>query len=156
MFGTSPAESYHMRWFERHLPTDGCARAPVRDGATSGCRSPGRSSRALLQTLVDAISRNAAFPFMAFRHFDVGMVPGLVIGRVTFTGDLGYEIWVTGRIPARPIRSADSGRGGILASGLSAAGRSTPCASKRAFGTWAREYRPIYGPAKPGSSASSI
>ena len=30
---------------------------------------------------------------MAFRRVDVGMVPAWV-GRMTYTGDLGYEIWV--------------------------------------------------------------
>ena len=32
-------------------------------------------------------------PFMAFREMDLGLVPAK-IGRVSFTGDLGYEIWV--------------------------------------------------------------
>ena len=32
-------------------------------------------------------------PFLSFRQMDVGMIPALV-GRVSFTGELGYEIWV--------------------------------------------------------------
>ena len=36
---------------------------------------------------------NEAMPFMAFREMDLGLVPAKV-GRVCFTGDLGYEIWV--------------------------------------------------------------
>jgi len=31
---------------------------------------------------------------MSFRRVEIGMVPGYV-GRVSFTGDLGFEIWVT-------------------------------------------------------------
>ena len=30
---------------------------------------------------------------MAIRRIDIGMAPCLV-GRVSYTGDLGYEIWV--------------------------------------------------------------
>ena len=70
---------------------DACVRARWN---TWACRSPGPQSRALLQKLVDDDLSTAAFPFMSFAQMDVGTIPALV-GRVSFTGDLGYEIWVT-------------------------------------------------------------
>ena len=35
----------------------------------------------------------ANVPFLAIRQMDLGPIPAIV-GRITFTGDLGYEIWV--------------------------------------------------------------
>ena len=60
----------------------------------TGLSLAGPASRALLQSLVRDDLSNSAFAFMSFRQMDVGMVPALV-GRVSFTGDLGYELWVT-------------------------------------------------------------
>lgn len=48
----------------------------------------------LLQKLVDHDLSTATFPFMSFARMDVGMVPALV-GRVSFTGEMDYELWVT-------------------------------------------------------------
>ena len=59
-----------------------------------GLSVAGPNSRALLQSLVRDDLSSATFPFMSFRRMDVGMIPAFV-GRVSFTGDLGYEIWVT-------------------------------------------------------------
>ena len=36
---------------------------------------------------------DAALPFMAIREMDLGMAP-VILGRVSYTGDLGYEIWM--------------------------------------------------------------
>ncbi len=59
----------------------------------TGLAIAGPRSRELLQGLVSDDLSTAAFPFMSFRQMDVGILPALV-GRVSFTGDLGYEIWV--------------------------------------------------------------
>jgi dimethylglycine dehydrogenase len=76
------------------------------------------------------------------------MIPALV-GRLSFTGDLGYEIWVT----------PDYQR--ALYQALVAAGREfglQPFGARalhsmrieKSFGTWTREFRPIYGPHEAG------
>jgi len=72
-----------------------------------------------------------------------------MVGRISFTGDLGYEIWV------RP----DYQR--ALYDLLVAAGKPYGLRNfgaralhslrlEKSFGTWAREYRPIYGPYEAG------
>jgi dimethylglycine dehydrogenase len=79
---------------------------------------------------------------------DVGMVPAFV-GRMSFTGDLGYEIWVTmdyQRALFDLLKNAGS------AFGLKSFGGRALHALRveKSFGTWAREFRPIYGPYEAG------
>ena len=145
--GTYAAESHYLRWFDLHPPPPGVS---VRACAMqyTGLSIAGPHSRALLQSLVRDDVSNAAFPFLSFRRMEVGMVPAYV-GRVSFTGELGYEIWVT----------TDYQR--TLYDSLMKAGRELGVRSfgsralnamriEKSFGTWAREYRPIYGPFEAG------
>ena len=76
------------------------------------------------------------------------MVPAL-IGRISFTGELGYEIWVTSEYQrALYDLLCSAGR----AHGLKLFGGRALNAMRieKSFGTWAREYRPIYGPHEAG------
>jgi len=147
LIGTYAAEQFYLRWFERSLPPSGVT---VRPCAVEyvGLSVAGPNSRALLQDLVREDLSTAAFPFMSFRRVDVGMVP-TYMGRVSFTGELGYEMWVT----------TDYQR--ALYDLLQKAGREYGLKSfggralnslriEKSFGTWAREYRPIYGPYEAG------
>ena len=147
LIGTYAAERYYLRWFERHLPPAGVS---VRACASEyvGLSVAGPRSRELLQSLVDADLATAAFPFMSFRRLDVGMVPAFV-GRVSFTGDLGYEIWVTSDYQ-RALYDLLTGAGKNL--GLRHFGGRALNAMRleKSFGTWAREFRPIYGPFEAG------
>ncbi len=93
LIGTYAAESYYRRWFERHLPRSGVS---LRSCAVEyvGLSVAGPQSRALLQSLVRQDLSSDKFPFLSFARMDIGMVPAWV-GRISFTGELGYEIWVT-------------------------------------------------------------
>jgi dimethylglycine dehydrogenase len=147
LVGTYAAENYYLRWFERTQPG---TMVTVRPCAMEyvGLSVAGPASRALLQPLVDADLSNQAFPFLSFRALEVGMVPAL-IGRVSFTGDLGYEIWVTTdyqRALYDLLREAGRSHGLRLFGGRAL----NAMRLEKAFGTWAREYRPIYGPFEAG------
>jgi dimethylglycine dehydrogenase len=93
MIGSGVAEIYHMRWFERHPPPIGTAIRALSHSLT-GFAIAGPKSRELLQRLVKAKVSNDAFRFFDVRETTVGMVPATVV-RASYTGDLGYEIWVT-------------------------------------------------------------
>src|SRR5580692_313736 len=93
LIGTYAAERYYLRWFERHMPASDVTVRPCAMQYV-GLSVAGPRSRELLQSLVDTDLSAAAFPFLGFRQLDVGMVPAMV-GRISFTGDLGYEIWVS-------------------------------------------------------------
>ncbi len=70
-------------------------------------------------------------------------------GRVSFTGELGYEIWVDRSTSARCMRccSRRANRLGLTQFGM----RALLCLRlEKSFGTWFREYRPIYGPYEAG------
>ncbi|HUO81143.1 MAG TPA: FAD-dependent oxidoreductase [Steroidobacteraceae bacterium] len=145
--GTYAAEVYYQRWFERTLPPAGVTVRPCAM-QYAGLSVAGPRSRELLQTLVGEDLATAAFPFMSFRRADVGMVPAF-LGRVSFTGDLGYEIWVTSDY-LRTLHALLTEAGkpfGLRPIG----GRALHSLRlEKSFGTWAREFRPIYGPYEAG------
>ncbi len=149
LVGTLAAESYYLRWFERQGSGDGVTVRPCATEYT-GFSVAGPRSRALLQGLVADDLGTAAFPFLSFRAMDVGMIPALV-GRVSFTGDLGYEIWVAADY-GRALHDLLTRAGGDF--GLKPFGGRALNALRleKGFGTWAREYRPIYGPDEAGLS----
>ncbi len=147
LIGTYAAEVYYLRWFERHLPPSGVTVRPCAMEYV-GLSVAGPKSRALLQGVVGEDLSSAAFPFMSFRRMDVGMIPALV-GRVSFTGDLGYEIWVTTDYQRALYdllvkAGRDFGLRHIGGRALNA------LRLEKSFGTWAREFRPIYGPYEAG------
>ena len=148
IWGSSQAQRYHMRWFEAHLPTDGSVRIHRFDMGLVGLSIAGPYARDVLARLTDEDVSNAAFPFMAHRTMDIGHVPAM-INRITYTGDLGYEIWVKPEYQHRLYREimragadrgiADFGMRALLALRL-----------EKNFPTWYRELRPIYGPFEAG------
>ncbi len=147
LIGTYAAERYYQRWFERRMPDSGVT---VRPCAMEyiGLSIAGPEARPLLQSLVDIDLATASFPFLSFRQADVGMVPAY-LGRVSFTGDLGYEIWVTSEYQRAlfDLLTQAGRKHGLRHFG----GRALNAMRlEKSFGSWAREYRPIYGPHEAG------
>jgi dimethylglycine dehydrogenase len=147
LVGTYAAETYYMRWFERHMPAAGVSVRPCAM-EYAGLAIAGPQSRALLQSLVRDDLSTAAFPFMSFRRMEIGMVPGYV-GRVSFTGELGYEIWVTTDYQ-RALYETLMRAGGDYGLKLFGGRALNSMRIEKSFGSWAREYRPIYGPFEAG------
>ena len=147
LIGTLAAESYYLRWFERQAPPEG-ARVRSRAMELTGLSLAGPASRELLQPLVRADLSNEAFPFLSFRPMDVGMIPALV-GRISFTGELGFELWVAPEYQRalHELLGSAGERHGIAPFGARAL---NAMRIEKGFGTWAREFRPIYGPFEAG------
>jgi dimethylglycine dehydrogenase len=144
VWGSSAAQKYHMRWFEKHLPKDRSVRIIRFDQTLVGLSIAGPRSRDLLAKLVDVDVSNAAFKFMDFREMAVAGAPCMV-NRISYTGDLGYEIWME---PAyqRLVYAAIKREGeefGIVDFGMRAL---LAMRLEKNFPTWFRELRPIYGP----------
>ena len=58
---------------------------------------------------------------MDFRHVDLGMIPAL-LGRINYSGDLGYELWVAPEYQ-RALFDRLMAAGGSTGSGCSGSGR---------------------------------
>lgn len=144
IFGSGMGEMYHMRWFEDHMPEDGGVTVRAYGMELLGLSIAGPKSRDLLAKLTGEDVSSDAFKFLDIKQMSVGMVPAL-IGRVTFTGDLGFEMWVKPEMMARLFDDIlEAGEEfGIKPFG-SRAMRSLSL--EKSFGSWATEYRPIYGP----------
>ncbi|MCQ0971268.1 FAD-dependent oxidoreductase [Paracoccus sp. TK19116] len=148
IWGSIAASKYHMRWFERHLPADGDVRLHRFGTDLVGLSIAGPRSRDLLARLVDQDVGNDAFRFMDFCEMDVAGAPCLV-NRISYTGDLGYEIWMRPAFQRR-VYLAMHEAGGDL--GLRDFGMRALLSMRleKNFPTWFAELRPIYGPLEAG------
>ena len=148
MWGSSQAQVYHMRWFEQTLPKDRSVKIEALGMKLIGLSIAGPNARALLQRLTDDDVSNEAFKFMDYREMEVATVKAQV-NRVTYTGDLGYEIWVAPEYQRRLYESIQAAGADL---GLKNFGmRALLCLRlEKNFGTWYREFRPIYGPFEAG------
>jgi len=148
VFGSGIAEQFHMRWFEQHLPEDGSVRVEALGLSLVGLSIAGPDARRVLEKVTRADVSNAAFPFMAIARMDVAMAPCLV-GRVSYTGDLGYELWMAPEYQ-RHVLDALLRAGDEFGIGFFGARALNALRLEKGYGSWAREYRPIYGPLEAG------
>jgi dimethylglycine dehydrogenase len=148
IIGSGLAEDYHMRWFQQHLPSDGSVSIVAHGAGLAGLAIAGRRAREVLAAVTTADLSTAKFRFMDIKRIPVGMASALV-GRVSYTGDLGYEIWCE---PASLVHIFDV----LMAAGeahhirLFGSRALNSLRLEKAYGSWAREYRPIYGPLEAG------
>ena len=69
----------------------------------------GPRSRELLQSLTTADLSNEAFPFRAAREIDIGFARALCV-RITYLGELGYELYIPTEQAHARLRPARRGR----------------------------------------------
>jgi len=152
LFGSQAAETHHRRWFLDHLPTDGSVAFRVLGLGLVGLSVAGPRARDVLQSVTDTDLSPEAFRFMDFRSVDVGMIP-CRIGRLSYTGELGYELWVAPEYQRAlfDLLMAAGAPHGIRLFGLRAL---MSLRLEKSFGTWFREYRPIYTPLEAGMTGS--
>jgi len=144
VWGSSAAQIYHMRWFEKHLPDDGSVAIHRYDMTLVGLSIAGPNARKVLQKLCDMDVSGEAFRFMDYRETTVAGAP-CQVNRITYSGDLGYELWMQPayqRTIYLAIKQAgeefdivDFGMRALLSMRL-----------EKNFPTWFAELRPIYGP----------
>ena len=93
--GSYAAQAYHMRWFQAQLPSGGAGGVNIKNisDARIGFQIAGPLARDLLGRITNQDLSTDAFPFLGVREMAVGDVPA-IINRISYTGDLGYEIYV--------------------------------------------------------------
>ena len=146
--GSGIAEDYHMRWFGQHLPEDGSVSLDAIRLGLVGLSVAGPRARDVLASLTRDDVSGRGMRFMDIRRMMLGMAPVLV-GRVSFTGDLGYEMWCRPeyhRYLFDELMRAGAPHG-IRLFGSRAL---NALRLEKGFGGWAREYRPIYGAVEAG------
>jgi dimethylglycine dehydrogenase len=145
--GSGYLQAWHGRWFNEHLAGPGVAIENLTD-QWGGIAIAGPRSRELLVRLTSADVRPAALPFMGVRRVDVGLAPAIV-GRVSVTGELGYEIYV----PAPYLQSvfdlamAEGCDLGVRLAGMYAV---NSLRLEKSFGIWSREFSRDYTPVMAG------
>ena len=147
MVGSGMAERYHARFFRAVPLPEGTSFESLTE-AMAGFNVAGPMAREILARLTNADLSTEAFPFMRSARITVAGVDCVAI-RVSFTGDLGWELHCA---------EADQGR---LYAALLEAGRAFgagPVGSRalmalrieKGYGSWGREYSPEYWPQESG------
>ena len=138
------AQAYHMRWFAQNAAPD--ARVENLSDHLTGFQIAGPEARAVLV----ACTREdvTALPFMGVMQAGVGPVECL-IQRVSFTGDLGYEIYCD---PMAQRALWDVLWTAGQAHGMQPFGMRAMMSLRldKFFGAWLLEYGPDYSPAETG------
>ena len=147
IIGSGIAENFHMRWFEDHLPNGGVTVRPL-SAEIAGFSIAGPNARELLSRVANEDVSKDAFRFFAIREMDIGCAPAIV-ARVSFTGELGYEIYVRTQYQLAVYEA-------LLAAGEDLGlthfgGRAlNSLRLEKSFGGWTREYSPDYTPFMAG------
>ena len=144
--GSYGAQDQHLRWFEQNQD-DGVSVDNISDRLT-GFQIAGPRARDLLARVTRADVSPEAFRFMDARPMVIGMADCLV-QRVSYTGDLGYEIF-TDFMSQRSLWHTlwDAGQEfGLRPFGMRAM---MSLRLDRFFGSWAREFSPDYFPGETG------
>ena len=146
--GSGTAEVFYARWFDKYLPKDGSVSLEVVGLGLCGLSIAGPKAREVLAAVCHEDVSNEAFRFMAMRRMDVAYAP-CIVGRVSFTGDLGYEVWMQPEYQRHVFqRLMEAGEAhGLRPFGLRAL---NAMRLEKNFGGWGREYRPVYGPLEAG------
>jgi dimethylglycine dehydrogenase len=113
-----------------------------------GFNVAGPKSRDLLQRLTNASLATADFPFMRSAWIEIAGLRCLAL-RVSFTGDLGWELHCDAQDQARLFAAlieagADLGAGPVGSRALMS------LRIEKGYGSWSREYSPEYWPQEVG------
>ncbi len=147
MFGSGMAEEYHRRFWEM-VPAPAGVTLESRTDDWCGFAVAGPKSREMLQRMTNIDLSNDAFKFMRSSKLAIAGIEGIAM-RVSFTGDLGWEIYV-------PTEQQEALFDALLAEGESygirlVGGRSLlSLRVEKGYGSWGREYSPEYWPHEVG------
>jgi dimethylglycine dehydrogenase len=141
------AQAYHQRWFEAHKPAQGVEIRNISNDRV-GFQIAGPKARDLLRRVTRQDISAESFRFLDVREMAVGLCDAIV-QRVSYTGDLGYEIYVD-RSKQVSLYEALSSAGQDL--GLRPFGMRAMMSLRleKSFGSWLREFKPDYTPMETG------
>ncbi|MEM8787473.1 MAG: FAD-dependent oxidoreductase [Pseudomonadota bacterium] len=147
IIGSGMAERYHKRFFAQVSLPDGTSFQSLTD-AVCGFNVAGPLSRDLLQPLTNTPLATADFPFMRSVRITLSGVEALAL-RVSFTGDLGWELHCKAQDQAR-IYAALIAAGRDLGAGPVGSRALMALRIEKGYGSWSREYSPECWPQEVG------
>ncbi|MDW4497711.1 FAD-dependent oxidoreductase [Sulfitobacter sp. D35] len=147
IIGSGMAERYHQRFF-RAVPLPEGTTFESRTLQTCGFNVAGPASRELLQRLTNASLATEDFPFMRSAWIDIAGVRALAL-RVSFTGDLGWELHCAKEDQAR-LYDALLEAGREVGAGPVGSRALMSLRIEKGYGSWSREYSPEYWPQEAG------
>jgi dimethylglycine dehydrogenase len=145
--GSYYLQPWHLRWFHQQQPPTGVVVRNITD-EWMGFSVSGPASREIVAKLVREDLANEAFPFLSVRAMDVGSAQA-VVGRISLTGELGYEIVVpTPQHRALWAELQEAGAGqGLRAIGDRAV---DSLRLEKGYGIWSAEFRQENTPGESG------
>jgi len=149
VIGAGAAERYHRRFFGR-VPLPAGTRVDSLTEGVCGVHVAGPRARDVLSGLTDADLSNAAFPFFRARRMTVAGVECVAL-RVSFTGDLGWELHCPAADQPR-LYAALLEAGAPLGAGPVGARALMSLRLEKGYGSWGRDYSPEYWPQESGLS----
>ncbi|WP_068111495.1 GcvT family protein [Tropicimonas marinistellae] len=140
------SQTFHQRWFAQHGEA-GVTVENISDRRT-GFQIAGPKARELLARVTRGDVSADAFRFLDVKRLTVGMADAIA-QRVSYTGDLGYEIYVD-PMSQRHLWRVLSEAGEDL--GLRPFGMRAMMSLRldKGFGAWLREFSPDYTPGETG------
>jgi dimethylglycine dehydrogenase len=140
------AQNYHMRWFLEHRE-DGVEIENV-SKTLIGFQIAGPHARDLLGRVTGMDVSNDAIRFLSVHEAEIGHIP-VRIQRVSYTGDLGYEIYCAAdhQVALYRALAAEGHELGMRPFGMRAM---MSLRLEKFFGSWLREFKPDYTPAETG------
>lgn len=147
IIGSGAAERYHQRFFHAVERPETVA-FESQTQAMCGFNVAGPKSRDLLARLTNADLTTEVFPFMRSARITLAGID-LVALRVSFTGDLGWELHCrTKDQVALYTALLDAGRN--LGAGPVGSRALMSLRIEKGYGSWSREYSPEYWPQEVG------
>jgi dimethylglycine dehydrogenase len=147
IIGSGMAERYHQRFWKMVPMPDDVTFESMTD-AWCGFNIAGPLARKALQTLTNTSLATADFPFMRSKWLEISGVTCLAL-RVSFTGDLGWEVHCKAEDQAvvygALLQAAGIEQGGPVGSRALMSLR-----VEKGYGSWGREYSPEYWPQEVG------
>ena len=145
--GSYYLQDWHQRWFHQQLPEGGVTVRNITE-AWMGFSVSGPASREILARLAREDVSNEAIGFLTVRRMNVGTAQA-VVGRISLTGELGYEIVVPAdrhRALLGELREAGA------ASGLRLIGDRAVDSLRleKGYGIWSAEFRQDLTPGMSG------
>lgn len=148
IIGSGMAERYHKRFFDA-VPRPETVAFSSLTVDCCGFNVAGPNARALLSRLTNQDLSNDAFPFMRSKKIQIAGIDAVAV-RVSFTGDLGWEIHCKTEdqlalyealLAAEDLGAKPVGARALMSLRL-----------EKGYGSWGREYSPEYWPQETGLS----